>query len=580
MNKNPSKFWKEYIDSDIVESAKDNNANANTKSFSNFVMELCADSLEEITRTQVSRLHDKIFKDGKADDFWAEEYRSGCSKPVFYFHDMSRGMIPYCYAASTIDILHRGRFYADEFKSLPPKRFDSFIGQVTEFIMELSQEHAGAIAVPDFFVNVASFFKSQYEVRTHRFELENCFQSMIFILHNKFRMQGQSPFTNVTIADETTLRDVFGIKSQKQIEIVKRVQDIYLGVFMAGTNGTPFRFPVTTFNLACDKKTRAMTDPQYLDEMSEKIASGLFNVYVSDDTRKFASCCRMINDVTTMYGIDSFGNGGINIGSTRVIAMSLPEIASRMVEGEDNAIEKYTTMVCRTLKAHRELLRENVNAGFLKFFKHGIENLDRNYFSTVGYVGLYEAAKILRPDLKEDDLEGIAKVQKEILSKINSVSKKVSKKLSFPCNLEEVPGESAAWKLAEKFYGNVGVCFSNQYVPLSVDCDILSRIKVAGMLDSESSGGAITHINLAEKITGEQAKAIVMMAAKHGMTHFAPNYTFTTCDKSHQGIGIHKECKTCGSKEVKHVTRIIGYLAPVEAWSLPRQHEYKTRRWT
>jgi len=60
-----------------------------------------------------------------------------------YFHDPTGIQVPYCWAFSTANLMVEGRPYGQLY-SKPPKRADSFIAQVTEVTMDLSQEYVGA----------------------------------------------------------------------------------------------------------------------------------------------------------------------------------------------------------------------------------------------------------------------------------------------------------------------------------------------------------------------------------------------------------------------------------------------------
>ena len=564
--------FKAYLSDRTGDASSDKNANAATKSLSNYVMKVAHKELEELT---IGLVAEKMStQDGMA--FWLKEYHLNKKLPFFYFHDITRGTVPYCYAASAQHIYFDGRSYADEYKSDRPKRFDSFMAQMAEFAMEMSQDHAGAIALPDMFVYGAKYFESVEEINKNEKSIENDIQSFIFIIHNKFRIQGQSPFTNVTILDEPTMRDVFGIEDQEERNKIKRLQEIYLSAHSRGCNGFPFRFPVTTMNFA--SKDGVVVDQQSLEERLDDIASGKYNIYVSDDPRKFASCCRMINDVGIMYGIDSFGNGGVSVGSTRVITMVLPNIALKNISkmSFENALRENVALACNALSAHRKVLEDCIRDGFLKFFNSGIENLSRNYFSTVGFIGLNETASKFAED--KEDIYSVAKEMEWILRTIKNEIEIAGKKYGFPFNSEEIPGESAAIDLAA---GTGANWLTNQYIPLDQNVDIFDRIKVAGMLDSLATGGAITFLNIDGPMSREHARIIVNLAVKHGMTHFAPNPCITICnDCGKKEWRNRKSCSACGSLNVDHLTRIIGYFVPVSRWRKERAHEYTTRLWT
>jgi ribonucleoside-triphosphate reductase (formate) len=71
----------------------------------------------------------------------ANKLLSSVVKGSLYFHDStSFGIqVPYCTSISTTQLMNEGRPYG-QLRSLPPKRADSFIGQVAELCMDASQE--------------------------------------------------------------------------------------------------------------------------------------------------------------------------------------------------------------------------------------------------------------------------------------------------------------------------------------------------------------------------------------------------------------------------------------------------------
>lgn len=48
-------------------------------------------------------------------------------------------------------------------------------------------------------------------------------------------------------------------------------------------------------------------------------------------------------------------------------------------------------------------------------------------------------------------------------------------------------------------YQNEYELYSNQFIPLTVNADLLDRIKLQGMFDGKMSGGAICHLNIEGK---------------------------------------------------------------------------------
>jgi len=578
MPSNAYELFQKQLNTNHEEVAYDKNANAAAFSFSSFSMDYAAEGLANLTKQAVNEQAAKFIPDERVRFFWDHESHMAAegNAKYFYFHDITKGIIPYCYATSTGKILHEGLQYVEDYPSDKPARFDSYVAQVIDLVLEMSQEHAGAIAIPDLFVNSAEFFTNTDEVKSQEYHIANVFQSMIFTFHRKVRPSGQSPFVNVTIADTPTLKAVFK-QDDKQIAIIKALQLVFLREFSKGCKDKPFRFPVTTVNIALDDK-RNIIDMQWLNEIAVFLKSGRQNIYISKDPRKFASCCRMSNDLDLlmqMSGVDSFGNGGVRIGSHRVITLNIAKIIA-----DDQDLTHAVILSSNMLKAHRELLRSLINhpsGKFLKFFKHKWEDLDTNFFSTIGIIGIWEAAvlKLNKSNNNSPSLDDIIIEIKNIMIEIKKAVSRMASELNMPMNIEQIPGESSAADLGSEI--NVPI-LSNQYIPLWEDVELIDRIRYAGELDELFTGGAITHLNIEKALTEKSIINLIIMAAKAGMTHFAANHIYSQCENMHNTIGRHMRCPICQGAIKDYITRIIGYFVPISSWNKHRKQEFGTRK--
>jgi len=550
-------------------------------------MDLAGPKLSDLSKALMQEKMTELFDENFAKYFWDKEWHfKSEGRALFYFHDITKTVVPYCYATSTTRILDEGLSYVKDYPSNPPKRFDSYMYQVVDLTQELSQEHAGAIALPDLFVNAATFFKDLTDIKAQSYQIKNFFQSMIFVFHRKIRPSGESPFMNVTVADAPTLEAVFQVTDKKEIEKIKLLQLLFIEELTRGLNGKPFRFPVTTMNFATEGGK--LIDTPWLETVLPFLATGRLNIYISDDPRKFASCCRLTNDLDLlmqMAGIDSFGNGGTRIGSHRVITLNLPAIVQDSLDSNRDkssnfkrnaalqAINMATDTACCALKAHREVLRDCINAGLLKFFQAGWQDLDRDFFSTVGIIGLWEAAQAIMSSY--DSLEDTMDAQEAILRIINEEVNQAAKEHKMPINIEQIPAESAAVKLAKETGLEI---LSNQYIPLWEDVDIVDRVVYAGRLDRLFTGGAITHLNIDKTISEKSCRKMIELAAKTGLTHFAFNPMYMICENGHTTVGKKTKCPECGAKPADYLTRIIGYFVPLSKWNSGRKKEFKSRK--
>jgi ribonucleoside-triphosphate reductase len=512
-------------------------------------------------------------------------------KGDIYFHDSSGVGIQevYCTSVSTMPIMTEGRPYGP-LHSLPPKRADSFMAQCIEFCMDLSQQFAGAVALADLFINYAWYAKN--EGLSDSVIINDC-QKFVHVTNNTFRVGSQSPFSNLSIFDMPNLKKVFEHHvypdgTHVDFEYVMHIQKLFAEWFAKGdpSSGLPYRFPVVTMNIYCDEN-KNIVDKEFLDFVAKvNTEKGCFNIYVNSG-EKIASCCRLVNDRERMqFKVDTFGNGGMNLGSHRVVTINLPRIAIR-ANGDK---EKFTKLLQERLEDVRDLLlihRENIvkkriESGFLKFF-NPLKWLNLNrYFSTIGIIGIHEMNYFMGFDIRSE--EG-TKFTVDTLNYIEDFAKKTSVENKYSYNVEEIPGESVASKLCQKdkvVFGDDAVPFelySNQYIPLTEDVPLPERIITTGKFMEILSGGGILHLNVKERITDfEVMKKLILYSVKNGVSHLAVNYGFGTCADGHTSVcGNSNICPICSKPIVDFVTRVIGYFSHVSNWGKTRR-EYEFPR--
>jgi len=521
----------------------------------------------------------------------ANELIEAIWKGDVYFHDMTGTSLqtPYCYAFSTNMIMHEGRPYG-QLHSLPPKRADSFLAQCTETTMDLSQEFAGAIAPSDLIVNYAWYAQKE---NLSEFTIQNDFQKFVHVINNKFRVGNQSPFINISLFDRQNLEKVFEHYtypdgSKIDIEYVIKIEKLFGEWFSKGDpdTGLPYRFPIVSLNISKNKHGE-IVDQDFLDWTSKvNINTGCFNIYVNSGS-KVASCCRLINNRERMqYRVDTFGNGGLSIGSHRVVTINLPRIAQKssdIVEFMNN-MTNTCNIVRDLLLVHRyEILRRRVNQKFLKFFNplkwFSLDHL----FSTIGIIGVYEMNKFMGIDITSRN--GI-EFTTDVLNKIEELAVSYSRENKCSFNVEEIPGESVAIKFCQKdniMFGENEFGFklySNQYIPLIEDALIPERIQLTGQFQDILSGGGILHINMQDQIKDPaDMKHLIEYSVKNGVSHFAVNYGFGKCENGHTTVcGNSNICAICGAPITDHYTRIVGYFTHVDSWnSTRREFEFPRR---
>lgn len=549
---------------------------------------------------------------------WANKAISAIWDGWFYFHDAHglRIQMPYCYAFSLDKIVYEGRPYGSS-PNTPPKNKKSFLSQVDKLISDLSKQFAGATAPSDLFLWYSWYLKKWLDEQHFDHggdcwqdfseeiakEIVQDMQGIVCLFNEPGRAEGEPPFTNISIYDSIGLQNLFGHiifpdKTRPDMEFIMFIQKTFCEWFSHGDpiTGFPYRFPVVTINCTTDKNNDFMDDDfaHWVAHVNRPMCN--FNLHFGGKS-KVAMCCRYENDLDDMnLTPDSFGNGGVNIGSHRVVTPNF--VRAALVSNGDpevfiNKCDELIDIAGKLLHIHRvDILQKRINRtpDYLQFFGSlGWFSLD-TMFSTIGITGIYEVCQYMGYDILSD--EG-TEFTMDFMRYLKSRIKDLRKEYNCTFNAEEIPGEQACVTLVEKdklmlghftsvsdipddIYDAFMACklYSNQYIPLTNPADMVTRLDLSGRFMSMISGGGIVHINAESPIdTDGKMYELIKFGAKCGCPHFAVCYKFGKCE-DHPAIIVGQnttKCPVCG-KPITHLrTRVIGYFSDIYNWHPVRQ---------
>lgn len=516
---------------------------------------------------------------------------------------------PYCFNYSTYDIALEGLKMGDRIQPLPPKSLYSFVRQVEQFTVYAANSTLGATGLADLLIVISYYVErlaenhvrsgesGKSEVPTifgephYRFaSMEDAWSyvrevlaSLIYTLNWQFR-GNQSPFTNVSLYDDEFLNEMlpeyrFADGWTPSKTTVKQVQKLFMEVMNEELRRAPVTFPVTTACFAVDDD-KNIIDEDFAQLVAEQnLEFGFINIYCGKSST-LSSCCRLRSDKDNEY-FNSFGAGSSKIGSLGVVTMNLPRMAVRHkdepdpVRGFFDGVLTLVRVCAAVNNAKRKFLAKRIRDGVLPLYDLGFMDLKRQY-STCGVTGLYEACEILGYDMTSQRGQEFVM---QLLQKINAMNDSMAESFNAPHNCEQVPAENSSVKLARKDavmgyeHDATGHYYSNQFIPLIVNADMLDRIKLQGKFDSEFSGGAICHLNVAERI--EDPKKIVKLikqCAKKGVVYWAINYRINRCAYGHMSVGSSDKCGVCGNPVEDTFTRVVGFLTNTKHWHEVRRH--------
>lgn len=605
------KYNRAFFDSEYIQDASvDANANVRSKHIGTYFTEV----FKPVTRlNSIYLIWKEMAKEFGLDR--ADEFVEAQITGAIYTHDLHFTNLPYCYSYTLEPIVKNGLTFIDTITSAPAKHTSTFIQHVVQFVTAASNLSAGAVGIPDLFVWLYYYIKKDLKegfIPSYRLNwfIEQNFQILTYSLNQPNRGT-QSSYTNFTYMDRNYIQALFEDKTYPdgtpivdELDHIIELQKHYWEWITKEREKQMFTFPVMTAALLYQ-------NGEFVDEDSARFINKVnmkwqdTNWYISESVDSLSSCCRLVNNFKDIgFGLssesteneklngwtNSVGGSDLNIGSFKVVTINLPRIALEAKDDLDkfvSILNKRLDLTTDVLYVVREILKERIAQNVLPFYKQGLMDLNRQY-GTVGFTGVWEAASLL--GLTEQTVTGNNYTPEGeyfvdlILEEIKKALDRGFKKYQFTYNTEQVPAEKAAVTLAEKDILLFGedkqpfTLYSNQWIPLIADTDILTRVRASANWDKKVSGGAILHINIDNQFEDEERSwNLVKMIANSGVIYFAFNSRISVCENKHAFIG--NKCPICGKPKVDEYVRIVGYLVPVSAFNKTRKEvEYPSRK--
>ena len=508
----------------------------------------------------------------------------------------SQGMIQHnCFNYSCLDIAAMGLPMINKIKSLPPKNLFAFKSQIEQFVTIVSNSIAGACGLSDLLLVMSYYVKQILTTKSDshfKFQSEDdCWTyvketliSMIYTLNQPMRGD-QSPFTNVSVYDRYFLEEslttyIFPDGSSPDIDIINTLQDVFLEAMNEELSRTIFTFPVITACVAVDElgNVRDETFLKFIAKHDRKF--GFINIFIGDSAL-LSSCCRLKSNRKNEY-FNSIGGSSSKIGSIGVCTINLPRLGFKFKDDPIKFYDELHKLVEVTGKINnskRHIIKQKIDEGFMPLYSMEFMSLDKQY-STTGINGMYECLTYRGFDILTESGQQEAI---KMMDFINSIIDIMETQYKSPHNVEQVPAEGAAYKLAEKDrllgFNTDYKLYSNQFIPLITNADLLDRIHIQGLLDDKFSGGSILHVNVDTEVTEDQIIELIKTCAANRVRYFGINYQLNECAEGHISNGKLTLCPICRATITDHFHRVVGYIVNTKNFSkIRREYEYPERK--
>ncbi|HOD54364.1 MAG TPA: ribonucleoside triphosphate reductase, partial [Candidatus Cloacimonadota bacterium] len=383
-----------------------------------------------------------------------------------HVHDL--GMISvYCVGWDLMSLLLVGFKGAEgKIESGPAKHFRSALGQIVNFFYTLQGEAAGAQAFSSFDTLLAPFIR--YDQLSYK-EVKQAMQEFIFNMNVPTRVGFQTPFTNITL--DLTVPSIYKnqpviIGGQPQENTyedyqteMNMINKAFLEIMSEGdAKGRVFTFPIPTYNITKDFDW----DNQNLDflwESTIKYGIPYFSNFINSDMKPEdarSMCCRLRLDTRKLEarGGGLFGANPLT-GSIGVVTVNLPRIAWLAENKEDffNRLSDQMIIARNSLEIKRKVLENFTEYNlypYTKFYlasvKERFDQYWKNHFSTIGLVGMNEAAiNLLNTDIGTEAGQAFAI---EVLEFMRDKLIDFQEETGNNYNLEATPAEGTSYRLA------------------------------------------------------------------------------------------------------------------------------------
>ncbi len=564
-----------------TKSKYDANANVSNSNVATLAAEINKDIDIQVNRYYLGKKVQELF--GKKA---VKEMYKSIKNWEIYSHDESAIFSKaYCVAINLFPFLEQGMTSLGG-ESKAPQHLASFCGSYVNLIFAISSQFAGACADSSFLSYFHYFAKKDYGdnyLETHAIEIENSFQHIVYSISQPAAARGfQSCFWNISIFDEHYFNTLLGSLlmpdgSLLDWEGVDKIQRHFMKWFNKERTKALLTFPVISCSMLT--KNGKVLDEKFKDFVAEELSEGnSFFVYTSDNVSSLSQCCRLRSELDMNTFAYTMGSTGLDTGSKKVFTINI----NRMVQ-DGRSIRDEVRKIHRYLIAYNEILYDMKSKGMMPVYDAGYVTLEKQYL-TIGINGIVEAAEYLGYDINYNKpyMDWVAELLKSISEENKNASKLYSerfgKKIMF--NTEFVPAENLGVKFAKadkKDGYKVNRDCYNSYLYRSEDdsIDFADKLRMHGKDTMQyCDGGSASHISLNEIPSKGTYLKIIDIATECGCPYFCTNIPSTCCEDCGY-INKHyvHQCVKCGSSNVEHATRIIGYLKKIKSFSAARQKE-------
>lgn len=460
----------------------------------------------------------------------------------------------------------------------PPRRLDSAIGQIVNFLGTLQNEWAGAQAFSSFDTYMAPFVRKDHLSYA---DVLQGMQALIYNLNVPSRWGTQTPFTNLTFdwrCPEDLREDVPVIAGeempftygdlQPEMDMINRA---YLEIMTRGdAKGRVFTFPIPTYNITPDFPWES-ENADLLFEMTAKYGLPYFQNFLNSDLKPNmirSMCCRLQLDLTELLkrGNGLFGSAE-QTGSIGVVTINCARLGYLAKGNEPDLLKRLDVLLelgRTSLEIKRKVIQRLMDQGLFPYTRRYLGTL-RNHFSTLGVNGINEMVRNFTDDAHDITTDEGHALAARFLDHIRERIRAFQEETGHMYNLEATPAEGATHRFAREDQkrfpgilqaGTPDACYytNSSQLPVGFTDDPFDALERQVDLQRKYTGGTVLHLYMGERISSADAcrKLVRRTLENFQVPYITITPTFSICPKHGYIAGEHEFCPLCDAEALAH----------------------------
>ena len=294
---------------------------------------------------------------------------------------------------------------------------------------------------------------------------------------------------------------------------------------------------------------------------------------------------------TRVYQNSNGAEQTIGRGNIAYVSINLPRIALQS-DSVDDFMKKLgeKALVCKDiLLARMETLKKTQKLGFV-FENHlwnkvaNMEELVKQGTLSLGFIGISETVEILTGE-KMYLSKNAEDLGYSIVKELRKYADDFRRETGLNFSLLATPGELISGRFADadkkKFNHPVlekGFYTNSFHAEVDSGLSIYDKLRLEGKFHALCNGGSISYVefNDAPMENIEALEDLVAYATAQGVSYLGMNFPLDICrDCKHKGT--FDDCPVCGSKNIRRIRRVSGYLEDLDYFTSGKKREVAKR---